>query len=37
MRKDLRVITFLVIIFYHMGNGMVVFDGNTHLDYRYQK
>ena len=37
MRKDLRVITFLVIILYHMINGMVVFDGNTHLDYLYQK
>ena len=37
MRKDLRVITFLVIILYHMVNGMVVFDGNTHLDYLYQK
>ena len=37
MRKVLQMITLTLIILYHMVNGMVVFDGNTHLDYLYQK
>ena len=37
MRKILRMITFILIILCHMVNGMVIFDGNTHLDYLYQK
>ena len=32
MRKVLRMITTILIILYHMVNGMAVFDGNTHLD-----
>ena len=37
MSKFFRMITFILIILYHMVNGLVVFDGNTHLDYLYQK
>ena len=37
MRKVLRMIIFILIILYHKVNRVVVFDGNTHLDYLYQK
>ena len=28
---------YILIILYHMVNGLVAFDGNTHLEYLYQK
>ena len=37
MRKVLHMITFILIILYHMVNAMPVFDGNTYLDYLYPK
>ena len=37
MRKVLHMITFILIILYHMVNAMPVFEGNTYLDYLYPK